>query len=141
MGFGHFVVISLRTQQIRIARCSIHNFDSWHWIKNGLEQLYRRIFQTRKNTSVDMTIGWEYIYLTLILLGMQLKGRTKKMADRGLHLIQSFLFKIQDYFIISFQKLKRGWTLTTSQYTITHTVYFRTKKTVIKNTKVTSWTN
>ena len=28
--------------------------------------------------------------------------------------------KIQDYFIISFEKLKRGWTLTTSQYTITH---------------------
>ena len=30
-------------------------------------------------------------------------------------------FKIQDYFIISSEKLKRGWTLTTSQYTITHT--------------------
>ena len=27
--------------------------------------------------------------------------------------------KIQDYFIISLEKVKRGWTLTTSQYTIT----------------------
>ena len=33
------------------------------------------------------------------------------------------LFYIQDYFI-SFEKLKRGWTLTTSQYTITwHILY------------------
>ena len=33
---------------------------------------------------------------------------------------------IQDYFIqvISSEKLQRGWTLTTLQYTITHTVYF-----------------
>ena len=35
-------------------------------------------------------------------------------------------------FIISSEKLKRGWTLTTSQYTITHILYFKTQ-----NTKVT----
>ena len=34
------------------------------------------------------------------------------------------LFHIQDYFIISFDKLNRGWTLTTSQYTLTwHILY------------------
>ena len=47
------------------------------------------------------------------------------------------LFKIQDYFIISSEKLKCGWTLTTSQYTITHILYFKTQRTVIENTKVT----
>ena len=36
--------------------------------------------------------------------------------------------KIQDYFIISSEKLKRGWILTTSQYTITHILYFKTQK-------------
>ena len=44
---------------------------------------------------------------------------------------------IQDYFIISSEKLKHGWTLTTSQYTITHIIYFKTQKTVVENTKVT----
>ena len=33
-------------------------------------------------------------------------------------------FKIQDYFIISSEKWKRGWTLTTSQYTITHNLLY-----------------
>ena len=46
-------------------------------------------------------------------------------------------FKIQDYFIISSEKLKRGWTLTTSQYTGTHILYFKTQRAVIENTKVT----
>ena len=46
-------------------------------------------------------------------------------------------FKIRDYFIISSEKLKRGWTLTTSQYTITSILYFKTQRTVIENTKVT----
>ena len=41
-------------------------------------------------------------------------------------------FKIQDYFHISSEKLKRGWTLTTSQYTITHIVYFKTQRAVIE---------
>ena len=40
---------------------------------------------------------------------------------------------IQDFCIISFEKWKRGWTLTTSQCTIT---YFRTQRTVTENTKV-----
>ena len=39
---------------------------------------------------------------------------------------------IQDYFIIQSEKLKRGWTLTTSQYIITHTVYFKTQRTGIE---------
>ena len=39
--------------------------------------------------------------------------------------------KIQDYFIISAEKLKHDWTLTTSQYTITHILYFKTQGTVI----------
>ena len=43
----------------------------------------------------------------------------------------------QDYFIISSEKLKHGWTLTTPQYTITHILYFKTQRTVIENTKVT----
>ena len=47
------------------------------------------------------------------------------------------MFKIQDYFIISSQKLKRGGTLTTSQYTITHILYFKIQRTVIENTEVT----
>ena len=46
---------------------------------------------------------------------------------------QTHRFKIQDYFIISSEKLKRGRTLTTSQYAI----YFKTQRTVIENTKVT----
>ena len=45
---------------------------------------------------------------------------------------------IQDYFIISWEKLKRGWTLTTSQYTITHIVYFKIQRTVIENTTTTT---
>ena len=45
------------------------------------------------------------------------------------------LKEIQDYFIISSKKLKHGWTLTTSQYTITHTVYFKTQRTVTENAK------
>ena len=48
-----------------------------------------------------------------------------------------FGFKIQDYFIISSEKLKRGCTLTASQYTITYIVYFKTQRTVIENTKDT----
>ena len=47
------------------------------------------------------------------------------------------LVKIQDYFIISSDKLKRGWTLTTSRYTTTHIVYFKTQRTIVENTKVT----
>jgi len=39
--------------------------------------------------------------------------------------------------IISSEKLKHGRTLTTSQYTITHILYFKTLRTVIENTKVT----
>ena len=39
-----------------------------------------------------------------------------------------FVFKIQDYFIILSEKLKHGWTLTTSQYTITHILYFKTQR-------------
>ena len=46
-------------------------------------------------------------------------------------------FMIQDYFIISSEKLERGWTLTTSQYTIAHILYFKTQRTVTENTKVT----
>ena len=45
-------------------------------------------------------------------------------------------FKVLDYFIISSEKLKRGSTLTTSQYTIAHTVYFKPQRTVIENTKL-----
>ena len=46
-------------------------------------------------------------------------------------------FKIQDFFIISFDKLKRGRTLINIS-NLTHTVYFRTLRTVIiENTKVT----
>ena len=46
-------------------------------------------------------------------------------------------FKIQDFFIISFEKLKRGRTLINIS-NLTHTVYFRTLRTVIiENTKVT----
>ena len=45
--------------------------------------------------------------------------------------------KIQDYFIISSEKLQHDWTLTTSHYTITHILYFKTQRTVIENTKVT----
>ena len=45
--------------------------------------------------------------------------------------------RIQDYFIISSEKLKRGWTFTTSQYTVIDTVYFKTQRTVIENTNVT----
>ena len=48
-----------------------------------------------------------------------------------------WIHKIQDYFIISFKKLKRGWTLTTLQYTVPHIVYFRNQRTVVENTKVT----
>ena len=40
--------------------------------------------------------------------------------------------------IISSEKLKRGWTLTTTQYTITHILYFKTQRTVIENTKLCS---
>ena len=44
-------------------------------------------------------------------------------------------FKIQDFFIISFEKLKRGRTLINIS-NLTHTVYFRTLRTVIiENTK------
>ena len=39
---------------------------------------------------------------------------------------------IQDYFIIQSEKLKHGWTLTTSQYIVTHTVYFKTQRTGIE---------
>ena len=53
-----------------------------------------------------------------------------------LHLLDQ-AFKIQDYFIISSEKPKQDWTLTTSQYTITHILYFKTQRTVTKNTKVT----
>ena len=46
-------------------------------------------------------------------------------------------FKIQDFFIISFEKLKRGRTLINIS-NLTHTVYFRTLRTVIiENTKFT----
>ena len=45
-------------------------------------------------------------------------------------------FKVLDYFIISSEKFKCGWTLTTSQYTITHSVYFKTQRTVFENTKL-----
>ena len=48
-----------------------------------------------------------------------------------------FVFKIQDYFIILSEKLKHGWTLTTSQYTITRIVYFKTQRTVTENTTFT----
>ena len=50
----------------------------------------------------------------------------------GQHTIQDSKFKI----IISSEKLKRGRTLTISQYTITHIVYFKTQRRVIENTKV-----
>ena len=43
--------------------------------------------------------------------------------------------------VISSEKLKRGWTLTTSQYTITHIVYFKTQRTAIENTKVNKQTS
>ena len=46
-------------------------------------------------------------------------------------------FMIQDHFIIWSEKLKRSWTLTTSQYTMAHIVYFKTQRTVTENTKVT----
>ena len=36
--------------------------------------------------------------------------------------------------IIISEKLKCGGTLTTSQYTVTHIVYFKTQRTVIENT-------
>jgi len=39
--------------------------------------------------------------------------------------------EIQDYFIISSEKSKCGWT---SRYTITHNVYFKTQRKVIENT-------
>ena len=45
-------------------------------------------------------------------------------------------FKIQDHFIISSEKLKRGWTLTTSQYTVTHIWYFTTKEQLLKIQKL-----
>ena len=48
-----------------------------------------------------------------------------------------FRLKIQGYFIITSEKLKCGWTSTSSQYTITLIVYFKTQRTVIENTKVT----
>ena len=51
------------------------------------------------------------------------------------HVYFDKLFKIEDYFVISSQKLKRGWTLTTSQYTITHIVYFQTQRTVTEKYK------
>ena len=38
--------------------------------------------------------------------------------------------------IITSQILKSVWTLTTSQYTITHIVYFKTQRTVLENTKL-----
>ena len=38
---------------------------------------------------------------------------------------------------VSSEKLKRGRTLTTSQYTITHILYFKIQKSVIEHTKVT----
>ena len=55
-------------------------------------------------------------------------------GDGGWGFVRGLGFKIQDYFIISSEKLKRGWTSTTSQYTITHIVYFKTQRTVIENT-------
>ena len=42
----------------------------------------------------------------------------------------------QDSFIISSEKLKHGWTLTTSQYTITHIVYFKTQEQLLKIQKL-----
>ena len=46
-----------------------------------------------------------------------------------------WVFKIQDYFIISSEKLKHGWTLTTSQYTIKHILYFKTQRTLKEYSK------
>ena len=43
--------------------------------------------------------------------------------------------KIQDYFIISSEKLKRGW-ITISRYIVTHIVYFKTQRTVIEIQKL-----
>ena len=60
---------------------------------------------------------------------------------RHQHLSQAVAVPFTHYsrfkIIISSEKLKRDWTLTTSQYTITHIVYFKTQRTVIENTKVT----
>ena len=50
----------------------------------------------------------------------------------------SLVFCISRFKIsISSEKLNCGWTLTTSQYTITHILYFKTQRTVIENVKVT----
>ena len=45
-------------------------------------------------------------------------------------------FKIQDHIIISSEKLKHGWTLTTSQYTVMHILYFKTKEQLLKIQKL-----
>ena len=39
-------------------------------------------------------------------------------------------------YYISPEKLKCGWTWTTSQYTITHILYFKTQRTVVENKKL-----
>ena len=56
-------------------------------------------------------------------------------VDRPLHavgddhgMVSMLRFKLQDYFIISLEKLECGWTLTTPQYTISHIVYFKTQR-------------
>ena len=69
-----------------------------------------------------------------ILITVELLTRMYHL-EQGIH--RMWGFKIQDYYIISSEKLKCGWTLTASQYTITHIVYFKTQRTVIENTKVT----
>ena len=45
--------------------------------------------------------------------------RNSKLSFLMVGLLQSHILKIQDYFIISFKKLKCSWTLTTLQYTLT----------------------
>ena len=45
----------------------------------------------------------------------------------------------QNYFIISSEKLKPGWTLTTSQYTIKHFVYFKIQRTHTHTHTHTLW--
>ena len=47
------------------------------------------------------------------------------------------IFKITLLSQFSSEKLKHGWTLTTSQDTITHTIYFKTQKNIIN--KLVIW--
>lgn len=67
--------------------------DPWHW--NGLELSYRRIFQTRKNTSVDTTISWDCSSVWLLFRwDCSWEGERAPSKDGGQRFVFDSKFKI-----------------------------------------------